>query len=90
MKTLSVEINDILKVDGLDLRAIDGKGGRILAERKREGDGASPIGEWPLRRAYYRLDRLDKPVTRLPLVGLTPDMGWCDAPDDPADRKSVV
>ena len=52
--------------------------------RKREGDGASPIGCWPLREAFYRPDRMTRPRTGLPLRALKPNDGWCD---DPRDRN---
>jgi len=49
---------------------------------KREGDGATPIGEFPLREAFYRPDRLARPRTRLTLARSRPSDGWCDAPGD--------
>jgi len=63
-------------------RAACGKGGVRAA--KREGDGASPAGAFPVLDAYYRPDRLVRPQTALPLGALRPDMGWVD---DPADRN---
>ncbi len=51
---------------------------------KREGDGATPVGHFPLRRLLYRPDRLSAPITRLPIAPLAPDDGWCD---DPADAQ---
>jgi L,D-peptidoglycan transpeptidase YkuD (ErfK/YbiS/YcfS/YnhG family) len=51
-----------------------------LGPEKREGDGATPIGAWPLRRLYYRPDRLVTPQCGLPAIALTPEDGWCDAP----------
>ena len=57
-----------------------GRGG--LSDAKREGDGASPIGAWPLRRLLYRPDRLPLPATELPTTPIGPADGWCDAPDD--------
>ncbi len=49
--------------------------------RKREGDGATPIGTFPLRIALYRADRMPRPRTGgLTLKRLAPDDGWCDAP----------
>jgi L,D-peptidoglycan transpeptidase YkuD (ErfK/YbiS/YcfS/YnhG family) len=56
---------------------------------KREGDGATPIGAWPCRLLYYRADRLDIPSTALRTIPLTPQDGWCDAPDDPAYNRLV-
>ncbi len=70
-------------------RCAIGKGGVISAEQKREGDGASPIGTWPLVRVYYRPDRLSRPKTGLPCVPLKPGDGWCDAPDHPLYNRPV-
>ena len=47
---------------------------------KREGDGASPIGIWPMRRLFYRSDRLARPQTSLPVQPIRPEDGWCDDP----------
>ena len=54
----------------------------VDAALKREGDGASPIGVWPLKQVFYRADRVDEPVTGLPTGPILEDMGWCDAPGD--------
>jgi len=51
---------------------------------KREGDGATPIGAFALREAFYRADRLVRPRSRLPLKPLRMADGWCD---DPSDRN---
>jgi L,D-peptidoglycan transpeptidase YkuD (ErfK/YbiS/YcfS/YnhG family) len=67
-----------------------GRGGVIAAEAKQEGDGASPLGLWPLRRLLYRADRGGPPVTALPATAIGPDDGWCDAPDDPAYNRPVT
>ena len=50
---------------------------------KQEGDGATPAGSFRLLAVLYRPDRLPRPRTRLPVIALRPDSGWCD---DPADR----
>ncbi len=49
---------------------------------KREGDGATPLGTWAVRRVLYRADRVPRPRTALPVSVLRPDDGWCDAPSD--------
>jgi L,D-peptidoglycan transpeptidase YkuD (ErfK/YbiS/YcfS/YnhG family) len=49
---------------------------------KREGDGATPLGRWPLRRAVYRSDHVQRPRTSLPLTPIRSTDGWCDAPGD--------
>ena len=56
---------------------------------KREGDGATPAGKFPLRRVYYRPDRLPSPKTGLPTEPLRQADGWCDAPEDPAYNSLV-
>ena len=61
-------------------RCAVGRGGAKLD--KREGDGATPIGRWPLRRVLFRPDRLAAPHCALPVEPLKPEDGWCD---DPAD-----
>ncbi len=56
---------------------------------KREGDGATPAGCWPLKRVLYRPDRLSAPVTAFPVAALSPDDGWCDDPDDARYNQPV-
>jgi L,D-peptidoglycan transpeptidase YkuD (ErfK/YbiS/YcfS/YnhG family) len=75
---------------GYGARAAFGKGGVKPAAAKREGDGSSPIGVWPLRRVLWRLDRGPRPVTALPVEVIAPNDGWCDAPGDPAYNRPVI
>jgi L,D-peptidoglycan transpeptidase YkuD (ErfK/YbiS/YcfS/YnhG family) len=70
-------------------RAVIGRSGLIAAEMKREGDGATPAGAWPVRRALWRPDRLERPDTALVLDSIGPDDGWCDDPADPAYNRPV-
>ncbi|MCA8899681.1 MAG: L,D-transpeptidase family protein [Hyphomonas sp.] len=79
-----------LEFAGRTVRCVLGKGGTVPAADKREGDGASPAGTWPMRRVFYRPDRVPPPETGLPVVALSPDDGWCDAPDDPAYNRPVT
>jgi L,D-peptidoglycan transpeptidase YkuD (ErfK/YbiS/YcfS/YnhG family) len=72
-----------------ETRAVLGKGGVKPAAEKREGDGASPLGTWPIRRVLYRPDKGPRPVTRLPVEAIAEDDGWCDAADDPAYNRQV-
>ena len=68
-------------------RCAIGRGG--LGSEKREGDGVTPVGRWPLRRVLYRADRLGAPQTRLDCAPIGPDDGWCDDPADPAYNRPV-
>lgn len=51
---------------------------------KREGDGGTPLGRFPVRQVFYRADRVGRPRTKLPLHAIQEHDGWCD---DPADRN---
>jgi L,D-peptidoglycan transpeptidase YkuD (ErfK/YbiS/YcfS/YnhG family) len=66
-----------------------GRSGALPAADKREGDGASPLGPWPLRRVFYRPDRIAPPQTGLAVVAMTQDMGWCDDPASPDYNRLV-
>lgn len=69
------------------LRCALGKGGVHAA--KREGDGATPVGAFVLRRVLYRADRGAAPATRLPVAAISEDDGWCDDPADAAYNRPV-
>src|SRR5689334_20906000 len=69
-------------------RAACGRGG-VRAD-KREGDGASPQGTFPLVMAYYRPDRVAPPATGLELTALYPEHGWVDDPGDPLYNRPVL
>lgn len=67
-----------------------GKGGLIAPADKREGDGASPIGVWPVRGVLLRPDRVALPEgLQLPWRWLRPSDGWSDGVDDPAYNRPV-
>lgn len=66
-----------------------GKGGFCPAADKREGDGKTPLGLWPIRAALLRPDRLPAPQTKLPWRWLRPWDGWSDGVGDPAYNRPV-
>jgi L,D-peptidoglycan transpeptidase YkuD (ErfK/YbiS/YcfS/YnhG family) len=72
-----------------EMRCALGRAGVIPAEQKREGDGATPAGLWPLRRIFWRPDKVSVPASRLPIAAIRSDDGWCDAPQDPAYNSPV-
>jgi L,D-peptidoglycan transpeptidase YkuD (ErfK/YbiS/YcfS/YnhG family) len=65
-----------------------GRAGLTVA--KREGDGKTVVGRFPLLFAFYRADRMARPRTRLPLVAIEPGLGWCDDPRDAAYNRPVA
>ena len=71
----------------LHYRCALGRGG--IRAGKREGDGATPVGQFPLRRLLYRADRLDCPAGPLPTKQIQPGDGWCDDPGH-ADYNNFV
>jgi L,D-peptidoglycan transpeptidase YkuD (ErfK/YbiS/YcfS/YnhG family) len=75
---------------GREARAALGKGGLRPAADKREGDGASPIGVWPLRRLLFRPDKAPPPITALPVEALHREDGWCDSPGDANYNRPVT
>jgi len=57
-----------------------GKGG--FTTDKKEGDGATPVGCFPIRRVFYRPDRFRAVKTDLPVQVIHENDGWCDDPED--------
>jgi L,D-peptidoglycan transpeptidase YkuD (ErfK/YbiS/YcfS/YnhG family) len=66
-----------------------GRSGVVPEADKREGDGASPVGEWPILAALLRPDRVVPMALALPWRWLRPDDGWSDGPADPAYNRPV-
>jgi L,D-peptidoglycan transpeptidase YkuD (ErfK/YbiS/YcfS/YnhG family) len=64
-----------------------GAGG--VREDKVEGDAATPAGEFPLRRVYFRNDRLVLPKVALPARPINEHDGWCDDPRAPTYNRLV-
>jgi L,D-peptidoglycan transpeptidase YkuD (ErfK/YbiS/YcfS/YnhG family) len=64
-----------------------GAGG--VREDKVEGDAATPAGEFPLRRIYFRNDRVVLPKVALPARPINEQDGWCDDPRAPTYNRLV-
>lgn len=78
-----------VRFGGRDYPCTLGRGGIVAAAVKREGDGATPAGRFPLREVYYRADRLACPVTKLSVLPLEKDFGWCEVSDHHDYNKLV-
>jgi L,D-peptidoglycan transpeptidase YkuD (ErfK/YbiS/YcfS/YnhG family) len=61
-------------------RAALGRSG--LRALKREGDGGTPLGHFPVRRVLYRADRGLRPRTQFPIHAIRANDGWCEDPDN--------
>ncbi len=71
-----------LSIGGLTMPCALGQTGSVY--RKREGDGGTPIGRWPIETIMFRPDRR-YPRCRPQIAAaqpLRPDFGWCDAVGD--------
>ncbi|HET6971513.1 MAG TPA: L,D-transpeptidase family protein [Phenylobacterium sp.] len=79
----------LLDLGDRKVRCALGPAGVRPAALKREGDGASPAGVWPIREVYYRPDRGPPPATEFRVHALCPDDGWCDDPADPNYNRPV-
>lgn len=80
----------ILQHDGRSIACLIGKSGLIPAADKREGDGKSPLGRWPIRCLLLRPDRVALPEgLKLPWRWIRPDDGWSDGVGDPAYNRPV-
>jgi L,D-peptidoglycan transpeptidase YkuD (ErfK/YbiS/YcfS/YnhG family) len=88
-RTIEVFSDGRLWLDGAAWPCVLGRSGVVEAAAKREGDGATPLGEWPIRRLLYRPDK-GLPATALEARPIAPDDGWCDDPGDLAYNRPVA
>ena len=66
-----------------------GRSGVCAASDKREGDGRTPLGVWPIRGILLRPGRIDPAGIRLPWRWIRAGDGWSDDPTDPAYNRPV-
>ncbi|MFT9099445.1 MAG: L,D-transpeptidase family protein [Zymomonas mobilis subsp. pomaceae] len=79
-----------------------GRKGIVSAQEKREGDGKTPLGCWPIRSALLRPDRLSHysfdskalpfklEKIKIPWRWVRPSDGWCDDSDHPSYNQPVT
>jgi L,D-peptidoglycan transpeptidase YkuD (ErfK/YbiS/YcfS/YnhG family) len=70
------ETTGLLRFDDLEFRCALGRSG--ITDAKREGDGGTPPGRYPLRSLFYRPDRCPPPPGRFHPIPLQRDYGWGD------------
>ncbi len=79
-----------LEIGGQAFDCTLGRTGVVLSEAKKEGDGKTPLGIFPLRQLLYRADRVPKPLTGLHVEILTPATGWCEDSTHPDYNKKII
>jgi L,D-peptidoglycan transpeptidase YkuD (ErfK/YbiS/YcfS/YnhG family) len=60
-----------------------------IARLKREGDGGTPAGAWPLRLVLYRADRVRRPPGALAALAIGRADGWSDDAASPRYNRPV-
>ena len=79
-----------LKIGDFSCACVIGKGGLIAAADKREGDGATPMGDWTIKGVLLRPERIaPDPMPALPWRWIRANDGWSDDPADPAYNRPV-
>lgn len=82
-------LKGLISVGGVTLPCALGRSG--IGNFKREGDGKTPRAVMRLMSGFWRVDRVAKPDTRLPMLPARPGMIWCDAPGHAAyNRLSLL
>ncbi|UUX47955.1 L,D-transpeptidase family protein [Nisaea acidiphila] len=77
-----------LEIEGRRLRCATGKGG--IRTKKQEGDGATPVGRFPLQRIFFRADRMQPPAGCPDPIAIRETHGWSDDPADPENYNRLV
>ncbi|AMK19665.1 MULTISPECIES: L,D-transpeptidase family protein [Sphingobium] len=78
-----------LRFDGMEMACTLGRSGVCAAAGKREGDGCTPVGSWPVRGILLRPGRVEAKGIRLPWRWVREGDGWSDDPADPAYNRPV-
>lgn len=78
-----------LRFGAIDMPCTIGRGGVCAAVDKREGDGCTPLGSWPVRGVLLRPGRVAPDGIRLPWRWIREGDGWSDDPADPAYNRPV-
>jgi L,D-peptidoglycan transpeptidase YkuD (ErfK/YbiS/YcfS/YnhG family) len=78
-----------LRFGAIDMACTLGRSGPCPAGNKREGDGCTPLGTWPLRGILLRPGRVEAGGIRLPWRWVREGDGWSDDPADPAYNRPV-
>ena len=68
-----------LKYKNFRFRCALGKAG--IGKKKKEGDNITPKGLYKIVKIYYRKDRIKKVSSKLKLIKITKNIGWCDDPN---------
>ena len=85
--TIIIKNKETLLIENFKFRCSVGKKG--FSRSKKEGDLKTPKGIFDLGNIYYRQDRIEKPISKLKLIRIKKNMGWCDDPKSKQYNKLV-
>ena len=74
--TIIIKNKHTLIFDDFKFKCCVGKNG--FSKSKNEGDKRTPIGKYLLGPLYFRKDRKKIPQTRLKVLEVNKNMGWCN------------
>lgn len=76
--------------DGVAIPCAIGRSGVCTAADKREGDGCTPLGSWPIRTVLFRPAAASPPAgMTLPWRWVRDEDGWSDGAGDPQYNRPV-
>ncbi len=87
MDNIVVNSKGVLSFKGKEYKCVFGKSG--VSDDKKEGDGATPVGIFPIRKIFYRADKIEKPISPFETVALLQNDGWCDKVNDPKYNQFI-
>ena len=85
--TIIIKNKETLLIDNFKFKCSVGKKG--FSGSKKEGDLKTPKGIFDLGNIYYRQDRIEKPISKLKLIRIKKNMGWCDDPNSKKYNKLI-
>ena len=86
--TIILKNKDTLVFDDFYFKCSIGKNG--LGKGKREGDQKTPKGNFNIDCLYYRSDRVKKPETKLKVIAIKKEMGWCNDINNKKKYNKVI
>tara|TARA_X000001036_G_scaffold40866_1_gene32885 strand:+ start:663 stop:1154 length:492 start_codon:yes stop_codon:yes gene_type:complete len=79
--------NKKLVIDKYRIKCAVGKRG--IGIKKKEGDRITPKGKFKVKTILYRRDRLSLIRSKIPIIPIKKEMGWCDDPKSKKYNKLV-
>ena len=80
--------NHLLLYKDYKLKCSIGKSG--ITNKKKEGDLATPKGNFKIGILYYRKDRVTPPIIRIESKIIKSNMGWCNDPSHKLYNKEIL